>query len=156
MGHSSCRERILLTRAALVLCLALCAGLAQAASGLRMEQPWARASLSGVKNAIVFGTLVNDGSADLSIVGGSTPVAARVEFHIHAMDGEVMTMRQLDTIDLKPGERTTLQPGGLHIMLIDLKQALKQGESFPLTLMTRDGTMLKFDVTVTSPTAAGP
>jgi len=156
MGHSSCWERILLMRAALVLCLALCAGLAQAASGLRMDQPWARASLSGVKNAIVFGTLVNDGSADLSIVGGSTPVAARVEFHIHAMDGEVMTMRQLDTIDLKPGERTTLQPGGLHIMLIDLKQTLRQGESFPLTLMTRDGTTLKIDVTVTSPTATGP
>ena len=143
-------------RAALVLCLALCAGLAQAASGLRMDQPWARASLSGVKNAIVFGTLVNDGSADLSIVGGSTPVAARVEFHIHAMDGEVMTMRKLDTIDLKSGERRTLQPGGLHIMLIDLTQTLKQGESFPLTLMTRDGTMLKIDVTVTSPTATGP
>ncbi len=121
-----------------------------------MEQPWARASLSGVKNAIVFGTLVNNGPAALSIVGGSTPVASHVEFHIHAMNGDVMTMKQLDTIDLKPGERTTLQPGGLHIMLIDLNRVLKQGESFPLTLVARDGTSLKIDVKVTGPTATGP
>src|SRR5215813_5588566 len=79
------RRKPILT--ALMLCLALCAGVAQAASGLRMEQPWARASLSGVKNAIVFGTLVNGGAAALSIVSGSTPVASRVEFHIHAMNG---------------------------------------------------------------------
>ena len=70
-----------------MLCLALSASLAQAASGLHMEQPWARASLSGVRNAIVFGTLVNDGPAALSIVSGSTPVAcnrckprARIDF----------------------------------------------------------------------------
>ena len=121
-----------------------------------MEQPWARASLSGVRNAIVFGTLVNDGPAALSIVGGSTPVASRVEFHVHAMNGDVMTMKQLEAIDLKPGEQAKLQPGGLHIMLIDLKQALKQGESFPLTLVARDGTALKIDVRVTSPTATSP
>jgi copper(I)-binding protein len=123
---------------------------------LTMEQPWARASLSGVRNAIVFGALVNDGSAPLAIVGGTTPVAARVEFHIHAMNGDVMTMKQLDAIELKPGERAMLQPGGLHIMLIDLKQPLKQGDSFPLTLVTRDGMALKVDVKVTSATATGP
>lgn len=121
-----------------------------------MDQPWARASLSGVRNAIVYGTLVNDGPAALSIVSGSTPVASRVEFHVHAMDGSVMTMRQLDSIDLKPGEQAKLQPGGLHIMLIDLKQVLKQGDSFPLTLVAHDGTTLKIDVKVTSPTATGP
>jgi copper(I)-binding protein len=153
MKQSLCRKSI---SAALMLCLAFSVSAAQAASGLRMEQPWARASLSGVKNAIVFGTLVNDGPSPLSIVRGSTPVASRVEFHVHAMNGDVMTMRHLDTIDLKAGERTTLQPGGLHIMLIDLKQVLKQGESFPLTLVARDGTSLKIDVKVTSPTATGP
>ena len=123
---------------------------------LKVEQPWARASLGGVRNAIVFGALVNEGSAPLAIVSGSTPVAERVEFHIHAMNGDVMTMKQLDAIELKPGERAMLQPGGLHIMLIDLKQPLKQGDSFPLTLITRDGVSVKVDVKVTSATATGP
>ena len=142
--------------AALALCLALFPAIALAASPLRVESPWARASLSGVRNAIVFGTLVNDGSAPLTIVSGSTPVVARVEFHIHAMSGDVMTMKQLDSIALKPGERATLQPGGLHIMLIDLKQPLKQGANFPLTLVAADGVSVDITVKIESATATGP
>jgi copper(I)-binding protein len=142
--------------AVLVLCLALCPAVTLAASALRMESPWARASLGGVRNAIVYGTLVNDGSAPLAIVSGSTPVAARVEFHIHAMNGDVMTMKQLDSISLKPGKRATLQPGGLHIMLIDLKQPLKQGASFSLTLVAADGGSLAVTVKIESATATGP
>lgn len=153
---SLCLSRIGMRRmAAAMLYLVLFPALSLAASGLQVEQPWARASLGGVRNAIVYGALVNDGATALSIVGGSTPVAARVEFHLHAMNGDVMTMKQLDAIDLKPGERTMLQPGGLHIMLIDLKQPLKQGDS-SLTLVTRDGISLKVDVKVTSVTATGP
>jgi copper(I)-binding protein len=83
-------------------------------------------------------------------------VASRVEFHIHAMDGSVMTMRQLDSIDLKAGETATLKPGGLHIMLIDLKRPLKEGESFPLTLTLDGGGSLAFEVKVLGATAIGP
>ena len=86
--------------APLLLGLMLSVQLAAAASGVRVESPWARASLGGVKNAIVYGAIVNDGPSAVRVIGGSTPVAGRVEFHIHAMDGSVMTMRQLDSIDL--------------------------------------------------------
>jgi len=154
--YGSPKQHFLIVMAAFVLCLALYPAVALAASALRMESPWARASLGGVRNAIVYGTLVNDGSAALTVVSGSTPVASRVEFHIHAMNGDVMTMKQLDSIALKPGERAALQPGGLHIMLIDLKQPLKQGASFPLTLVTADGTALDMMVKIESATAIGP
>ncbi len=123
---------------ALVLGLALSPEFA-AASGLKAEIAWARASLGGVKNAIVYGTFVNEGTDTMRLVGGSTPVADRIEFHLHAMDGNVMTMKQLDAIALKPGETATLKPGGLHIMLINLKRPLKEGESFPLTLTPDSG-----------------
>jgi periplasmic copper chaperone A len=155
-SYGSPRQSVLFVMAAFVLCLALCPAIALAASTLRVESPWARASLNGVRNAIVYGSLVNEGSAPLTIVGGSTPVAARVEFHIHAMNGDVMTMKQLDRIALKPGERATLQPGGLHIMLINLKQPLKQGASFPLTLVASDGTSVDITVKIESATATGP
>ena len=141
--------------ALLVLNLTLTIQLAAAASGLRVETPWARASLGGVKNAIVYGAVVNEGPDAVKIVGGTTPVASRVEFHIHAMDGSVMTMRQLDSIDLKAGETATLKPGGLHIMLIDLKRPLKEGESFPLTLTLDGGGSLALEVKVLGATAMG-
>ena len=127
-----------------------------AASGLRVEAPWARASLGGVRNAIVYGSIVNDGPDAVQVVGGSTPVANHVEFHIHAMNGDVMTMKQLDSIDLKPGETAPLKPGGLHIMLIDLKRPLKEGESFPLTLMLAGGGSIALEVKVLGATAVGP
>jgi copper(I)-binding protein len=129
---------------------------AVAGSPVRLEAPWARASLGGVRNAIVYGVLVNDGPDPARIVGGSTPLAAGVEFHIHAMEGTVMTMRQLESIEIKPGEKSILEPGGLHIMLIDLKRPLKEGESFPLTLNLSDGGSLAVEVKVISPTATGP
>jgi copper(I)-binding protein len=154
--YGSPKQPVRFVMAALVLWLVLCPAVTLAASALRMESPWARASLSGVRNSIVYGALVNEGSAALTIVGGSTPMASRVEFHIHAMNGDVMTMKQLDSIALKPGERVTLQPGGLHIMLIDLKQPLKQGASFPLTLVTGDGASLDVMVKIESATATGP
>ena len=142
--------------ALLTISLMLIAHAAAAASGLRVESPWARASLGGVKNAIVYGAMVNDGPGALRVIGGSTPVAARVEFHIHAMDGSVMTMRQLDGIDLKAGETATLKPGGLHIMLIGLKYPLKEGDSFPLTLLLDGGGWVALEVKVLGANAIGP
>jgi len=65
-------------------------------------------------------------------------------------------MRQFDSIDLKAGETATLKPGGLHIMLIDLKQPLKEGESFPLTLTLDGGASIALEVKVLGATAMGP
>jgi copper(I)-binding protein len=121
-----------------------------------VEAAWARASLSGVRNGIVYGSIVNDGPDSVRLVGGSTPVAARVEFHIHAMNGDIMTMKQLDSVDLKPGETAILKPGGLHIMLIDLKQPLKAGESFPMTLISASGASIAVQVEILGATALGP
>ncbi len=140
----------------LLITLALGTQISAAASGLRVEAPWARASLGGVRNAIIYGTIVNDGPNGVRLVGGSTPVATHVEFHIHAMNGDVMTMKQLDSIDLKPGETVTLKPAGLHIMLIDLKRPLQEGESFPLTLMQSGGASITLEVKVLGATAQGP
>jgi copper(I)-binding protein len=127
-----------------------------AAEGLAMQDAWARASLGGARNAIVYGTIMNRGAGHLRLVGADTPVAGRVEFHLHAMDGEVMTMRRIDGIDLKSGESVTLKPGGLHIMLVDLKRPLKEGESFPLTLIPAEGTGMVLTVKVLGATALGP
>ena len=154
-GETRLRGRRAWPLLAVLLCLAL-APASFADGSLRVQAAWARASLKGVTNGIVYATLVNDGGGAARVVAGSTPVAAHVEFHLHAMEGGVMTMRQLDRIEVKPGDTVVLKPGGLHVMLIDLKQELKQGTSFPLTLKLADGRSLAVDVKVLGPAAMGP
>jgi periplasmic copper chaperone A len=57
-----------------------------------------------------------------------------VEIHEMAMEGGVMKMRAVKGIDLPPGVKVQLKPGGYHVMLESLKQPLKAGEVIPLTL----------------------
>ena len=65
----------------------------------------------------------------------SSPVAGVVEIHEMSMDGNVMRMRAVSGIDLPAGKSVDLKPGGFHVMLMDLKQVLKAGETVPLTLV---------------------
>ena len=68
-----------------------------------------------------------------------------------------MKMRPLPNgINLPAGQPVTLKPGGMHIMLMGLKQPLKQGESFPLTLSLQKGGMKEVNVAVEGPGAMGP
>ncbi len=63
----------------------------------------------------------------------SSPVAGVVQIHEVKMDGGMIKMRDIDGLDIKPGA-VVLKPSGYHVMLMDLKQPLKQGESVPVTL----------------------
>ena len=70
------------------------------------------------------------------LTGGTLPVAGRFEVHEMAMDGGVMKMRELKKgLEIKPGETVELKPGGFHLMFMDLKQGLKEGESYKGTLV---------------------
>ena len=121
----------------------LIAGLAGSASAADMAQggtvmihePWVRASLGSAPNSAAYMTLETSGEAPDRLVASSSPVAERAELHSHAMDGSVARMRPVDAVEVAPGTPTVLAPGGLHIMLIGLKQKLAPGDSVPLTLV---------------------
>ena len=68
------------------------------------------------------------------LIGASSPLAGVVEIHEMVMDGNVMKMRPLSALDLPAGRRVDLKPGGYHMMLMDLKRALKAGERVPIEL----------------------
>ena len=68
------------------------------------------------------------------LVGAQSPVAGVTEVHEMAMEGNVMKMRAVSALELPAGKAVELKPGGYHVMLMDLKQALKAGETVPLTL----------------------
>ena len=74
----------------------------------------------------------------LRLVGVLSPLAGVAEVHEMKMDGQVMTMRPVKALELPAGKTVELKPGGLHLMLMDLKQALPAGSSVPVTLVLQD------------------
>ena len=119
--------------------LALLAGSAQAqevkAGDLVITQPWSRATPGGAKIGGGFLTIENKGAAPDRLIGVAGDVAGKIEIHEMAMNNGVMTMRPLDKgLAIEPGKTVKLAPGGYHLMLMDLKTPLKQGDKVPLTL----------------------
>ena len=105
-----------------------------AGKGVDVSEVWARASAGMANAGAAYANLQNRGDAPDRLVSASTPVAGTVELHTMTMEGDVMKMRQIPSIDVAPGATVELKPGGLHVMLLDLKAPLKEGTSFPLTL----------------------
>lgn len=99
--------------------------------------PFATPSLAGSPNgAAYFVLLENTGTRADKLLRASTPVAARVELHSMAVDARgVMRMREIDAIELPAKAKVRMRPGlGLHLMLVGLKEPLKEGATFPMTL----------------------
>lgn len=102
---------------------------------IEIEHPWARATADGTDNGAVYMVLNNEGKSGDRLLSASSPAAAKVELHAHIDDNGVMRMREIDAIDLGPDATVKLAPGGLHVMLLGLKEPLKKGKAFPLTLV---------------------
>lgn len=102
---------------------------------LTIEAPWARATPGGAKVAGGFMKITNNGTEPDRLVGGTVPFAGRFEVHEMAIDGGVMKMREVKSLEIKPGETVELKPGGYHVMFMDLKSGLKDGETAKGTLV---------------------
>ena len=99
-----------------------------------IEHPWARATAPGAANGAVYLVIKNEGKTADRLLSASSPAAAKVQLHAHIDDNGVMRMREINAIDLGPDASVKLAPGGLHVMLLGLTDALKKGKAFPLTL----------------------
>lgn len=123
---------------------------------LVIYHPWSRASAGAAKTGAVFMKIENkSGTAD-RLIAASSPVADKVEFHTHIVENGVAKMRPVAAIDLPPGATTELKPGGLHVMLIGLRQQLKEYDSFPLTLTFEQAGQLEAEVLVEEAGAEEP
>ena len=101
---------------------------------LKIDHPFARETPPGARSGGVFLTVENTGGAPDRLLGVSSPVAGAAELHAMTLDGGVMRMRAVPTMEVRPGDKLELKPGGYHAMLTDLKHPLKAGDRFPLTL----------------------
>ena len=105
------------------------------AGDLVITQAWSRATPGGAKVGGGYLTIENKGSTPDRLIGGSADVADKVQVHEMTMKDGVMTMRQLDKgLVIEPGKTVKLAPGGYHLMLLDLKSPLKQGNEFSRSL----------------------
>jgi copper(I)-binding protein len=122
--------------AALIMAPALCFGHGTSKGDLVLDHPYATPSLAGVKNGSAYLRGINNkGDKPDRLVSASSPVARRVELHRMELEGAVMRMREVPAIDLPAKTVTELRHGGsYHLMLMDLKQPLKDGDRFDMTL----------------------
>jgi hypothetical protein len=119
------------------------------AGSLKIFAPWARATPKGASVGGGYMTITNSGTAPDRLIGGSADVAGSFEVHEMKMDGGVMKMRPVaNGIEIKPGQTVTLEPSGYHVMLVGLKQQLKQGEHFKATLEFAKAGKVDVDFTV--------
>lgn len=125
------------------------------AGDVHVQDPWARASAGMTAAGAAFMTLRNEGSAPDRLVAASSPVAGRAELHTHIAEGDVMRMRAVDSIAIPAGTTVELRPGGLHVMLMNLREPLQTDESFPLTLSFENGGDVTVEVSVLAPGAMG-
>jgi copper(I)-binding protein len=129
------RTQLLAALAATVLFLSPAAAHSVKIGQLELTDLWTRATPPRAPAAGGFLTITNRGDQADRLVGVSSPAAAIGEIHEMSVEDGVMTMRPLDDGLVIPAHGTvTLAPGGFHIMLIDLKAPLVEGEKAPVTL----------------------
>jgi hypothetical protein len=102
------------------------------AGEVQIKDAWARATAPGQDTGSVG--LVITSAKDARLVSVSSSASASAEIHTMTMDDGVMKMRQLEYLPLPANQAVTLGPGGEHLMLFNLKHALKEGDTIPLTL----------------------
>ena len=116
-----------------------------------VKDAWVRTTVPGQKGTGAFMSLT--AKSDLRLVGVSSPVAGVAEVHEMTMNGDVMQMRAVAGVDLPAGKAVALQPGGFHVMLLDLKTALPKSATVPLTLLFKDAKGVESKVELTVPVA---
>ena len=113
------------------------ASLPAGAANISVSDAWARATMPGQKVSAAYMQIQSD--ADARLIGASSPAVPRVEVHEMKMDGDVMRMREVKAIDLPKGKTVMLQPGGLHVMLMNLPKPIAAGDIIPLVLVVESG-----------------
>jgi hypothetical protein len=102
---------------------------------LTVTSPWTRATPGGAKIAGGYLKITNNGTSADRFTGAKSDAADRVEIHEMSMSDGVMKMRPVpDGLEIKPGETVELKSGSYHLMFMDLKQPLKQGDTMKATL----------------------
>lgn len=145
--------RLHVSAAAMLAVLAAPTFAAGAADSISVVDPYVRQAPPGAMATGAFMVIKNSGAKEVKVVKADNPASKVTELHTHLNDGGVMKMRPVKDIPVKAKGEAVLKPGGLHVMLIDMKAPMKEGDIIPITLTFDDGSSKKVDVPVKKPTA---
>jgi periplasmic copper chaperone A len=127
------------------------------AGSIEVDNPWSRATPKGAKVAAGYLVIKNNGTDPDRLVGGTSPVAGKVEVHEMSMDKGVMKMRPVSGgLEIKPGETVELKPSAFHLMIMDLKQQIESGKPFKASLNFEKAGPVEVEFTVVAPGATPP
>ena len=145
---------------AAVLAFTLSAGFVQAEpvrqGDLEVDAAWARASIGTSRPGAAYFTVRNLGDEADRLTGLSSPVSAMPMLHETTLSEGVSRMAHVEAAEIPAGGELTLEPGGMHVMLMELTTPLKEGATFPLTLTFESGGEITVEVPVFGPGATGP
>jgi copper(I)-binding protein len=127
------------------------------AGDLVISQAWSRATPNGAKIGSGYFTIENKGTTADKLIGVSGDISGKIEVHEMSMNNGVMKMRAVDGgLVIDPGKTVKLAPGGYHLMIMDLKNPLKQGDKVPLTLSFEKAGKVAVTLDVQGVGAQGP
>ncbi|MCX8018449.1 MAG: copper chaperone PCu(A)C [Rhodocyclaceae bacterium] len=122
-----------------------------AADPITVVDPYVRLAPPGSRTTAAFMVVKNASDKAVALVKAESPVAGVTELHTHLNDGGVMRMRQVKEIPVPAKGEAVLAPGGYHVMLIDLKAPLKEGDKVAITLGFADGGAKTIEAPVRKP-----
>lgn len=141
---------------AFALALVACgSGEAQQRARVAVENSWAATTNPGATVGAGYVTLRNAARQTDTLQSASSPRARRVELHEMSMAGGVMRMRPVEGIEVPAGGSVTLQPGGLHIMFMEIDSQFQEGERVPVTLHFERAGDVRAEFVVRPRTVAG-
>ena len=124
---------------------------------IHITQPWARATPKGASSGAAYLTIANNGKAPDRVSCVSSDLSAHCQIHTMTMENGVMKMRPVEGgLEIKPGETVTLKPGGLHVMLVNLKQPLAPGKMAEATLQFEKAGTVKVEFPIAAIGASAP
>lgn len=110
-----------------------------AAEVLRIEGAWVRAMPPTQRMTAAYLSCVNTGDAPVTLLGARADVGGHASLHATRRNGDRVSMEALESIVLEPGRRLVLEPGGLHLMLMDMPRMPTPGETVELCLVSSVG-----------------
>lgn len=125
-------------------------------NGITVSHPWARATPGGVSVGAAYLKISADAKTTDKLIGVSSPVAEDGQIHTNTHEGDVVKMRRVEGIDIASGQSVVLKPSGDHIMLMGLKQPLKEGDLIKLTLQFEKAGAIEVEATVEPIGSKGP
>lgn len=123
---------------------------------ISVEQPWARASIGRSRPAAAYFTVRNEGGEPDRLTAMASPAAGMAEIHTMTNENGVMRMHPAGPQEIPPDGRLVLKPGGLHVMLMQLREPLVEGDTVSLELTFEQAGTVTVNAPILGPGATHP